>query len=546
MVRAVVVDVLARLSGRRPATIDVIGAGPRTVASVLEWSGVRADVYPYEAVEAGLVDLSDYDYLFASAMSCDEEAAVRLAAEWRRRSGGPAVIGGPITASRKLPRGYDYAVYGEAELVLPRLVEALRRGVEPADIPGIVYRGGDGCLIDTGHPGYTTRMHLSRPYTASITGYPLYWASRVYVEAVRGCSNYNRPHMKLPDGRQCIHCPICFDPSTPRKARLRCPAGIPPGCGYCSVPALYGPPRSRPPDVIAEEVKRLIDMGATRIVLSAPDLLDYYREDLVAPDPLTTPCTPPANTEALEKLLAGIYDAVPEFAEKGPPYLLIENVKACLVDEEVARILGEYMPGTPVHIGVETGDPDHYMMLGRPGTPEDAVKAVELLKRHGLKPYLYFIYGLPGETPRTARRTVKLMKKLYRQGAEKVTAYRFRPLPGSAFEKARPRLTRYSRMIKHAAEEINKEAKKRLIGRIVEAIVAGYHRAEQSMIAYTLPHGPVLLVRDAEASDLGWLIEAWITGLHGERMMEARLARRIKPLAHPRSLQAARIIYQVP
>ena len=174
-----------------------------------------------------------------------------------------------------------------------------------------------------------------------------------------------------------------------------------------------------------------------------------------------------------------LFEAVPEFETK-EAYLMIENVKACLVDEKVASILGKYLEGTPVHIGAESGDDKLLEEIGRPCTTDDVRRAVITLRKYGLKPYVYFIYALPGETEESARKTVDFMEELYRLGVEKITAYRFRPLPGTAFEGLRTEVTSASRMIAEKAKEINERAKVRYIGAKVKAIAAGYHEARKS------------------------------------------------------------------
>ena len=543
--RAIVVDVLARVHGKRMVTVDVIGAGPRVVAGILEHVGVEAEIYPLEVVEKGFVDLEEYDAAFVSGMVVDLEAAAKALRLWRSARGtAPIIAGGPIFYEYKklITFGYDVVVMGEAEPVIPSLVKCLERS-DPTcleEVKGVAYRKEKDTIAVTGLAPHATTQQLSMQHSTRVEGYPLYWASRVYVEIVRGCSNFRRPSLKLANGRQCIRCPICYDPRTPLSARLRCPVGIPAGCGYCSVPATYGPARSRARETIVREIRELVERGVTRIVLSAPDVLDYQRDTIVYPEPLTDPCNPPANVDALAKLLNDIFDI--DEVSKGEAYVMIENIKACLVDEEVARLLGEYFRGTPAHIGVETGDPHHYRMLGRPGNLVDVKRAVRLLKRHGVHVYVYFIYGLPGENLETAKKTVELMEQLYRLGAEKVTAYRFTPLPGTAFENAKVKLTRASMMIKEKAQELNAKAKKRLLGRKMLGVVAGFHRVRRRLVVYPLPHGPVVLTR-GEKRLVGWLVEVRVTDIVSERMVEGVVVRKVKPVASRKVVETVLQVY---
>jgi radical SAM superfamily enzyme YgiQ (UPF0313 family) len=498
-------------------------------------NGVRADLLPFEAVVEDPRALGDYDVLLVSAMTSDEASAARLARLWRRWSGGPAILGGPVTADpSSVDRlGYDLGVYGEAEETLPRL---LSMGLSRARLPGAdELRRVPGLVVPgyglTGRPRPVPRQALGYLHSVDIEGYPLYWASRVYVEIVRGCSNFRRPRLRLPGRRSCIECGLCW--SGPLSKRVSCPVGIPAGCGYCSVPELYGPARSRPLDVVVREVRELVRRGVTRIVLSAPDALDYGRDLLVDPEPLTDPCRPPANLDALRELLETLYTEVPELAAR-EAYLMIENVKACLVDERVAKLLGRYLKGTPVHIGAESGDDRLLAEIGRPAYTSDVARAVRLLSSEGLQPYVYFIYALPGETRESAERTVEFMEDLWRAGAYKITAYRFRPLPATAFEGLATEVTEYSEMVKRKASELNVRSKVALIDATVRAVVAGYHRGKGMLVAYPLPHGPVALLKGPR-SLVGWLVELKIVDVVSDRMVEAVLVRKVKRLAPPSS-----------
>ena len=95
----VVVDALAHGKyARRLVTVDVIGAGPRTVAGVLEQKGLSVDLYVAEDVLENPSNLRGYGVLLVSGMSIDEPTVARVVKLWRRSSRGPVIVGGPIAA----------------------------------------------------------------------------------------------------------------------------------------------------------------------------------------------------------------------------------------------------------------------------------------------------------------------------------------------------------------------------------------------------------------------------------------------------------------
>jgi len=144
-VKAIVIDALAREHGRRIVTIDVIGSGPRAVAGLLKAKGVKADIYPAEEVIEDPWILGNYDIMLVSAMTCDKPVARRLLRLWRKYSYGASIIGGPIAIEYKecLRMGYSYVVYGEGEVVLPKLLNCIQKEYECSDVKGLAYLRND-------------------------------------------------------------------------------------------------------------------------------------------------------------------------------------------------------------------------------------------------------------------------------------------------------------------------------------------------------------------------------------------------------------------
>jgi len=527
-----VVDALGAGKGGRVATVDAIGAGPRTVVGIFE----RSDIYPKIATASQIFSdsslLSKFDLLLISAMTVDLSSARRLVQLWRRGGrSGPVLVGGPLASSpyEAVTRvGASLAVIGEAEKTLEELIQLglTVRGLPDVEelrkVPGIAFSEKSQLRMNRLRPFMPREEYDSfKPSTRAIVNYPLHFASRVYVEVLRGCSNYYRAKIPLSDERRCSVCGRCTEGEL--EERYDCPVSIPPGCGYCSVPSLFGPPRSRSVESIVQEASELSGKGVRRIVLSAPDFLDYGRDLLVEPSPLTDPRSPAPNYEAIETLLSKITE-ISEVPNEKEASVMVENVKPSLVDERAAKILGAYLSGSSVNIGCETGSRSHSALLGRPSTPEECLKAIELLRRNGLKPYVYFIHGLPGQSVGTARDTVRVIGEGMRRGAERVILYRFQPLPMSAFcdvPQAPPaEKDESSRMIREAAREANLTSKKKIVGgrlRVIFAVV--YDRDRRFLVGYPLQHGPVVLVKGR--SDLvGRVAEVVVERVISERLVE--------------------------
>jgi radical SAM superfamily enzyme YgiQ (UPF0313 family) len=519
-----IVDALGSGREGRRATLDAVGAGPRAVAGVLELRGLEPRIAVAEELLGGALDLGGRDLLLISAMTIDLPTVRRIASRWRVvNPDAPIILGGPVASdpSVLIRVGGDVAVVGEGEKTLEELLDLMvSEGALPRDglsrIRGVAYIDGGDVRVNPLRP-VMRREEYDRfmPSTKVIWDYPLYYAARVYVEVVRGCSNYLRPQIE-----ECSECDLCK--SGDLRGRYHCPMGIPPGCGYCSVPSLYGPPRSRSVHNILREASELLARGVRRIVLSAPDILDYGRDLLVEPEPLTDPREPEPNYESLETLLSALTD-LEEF-KRGEASLMAENVKPSLVTERATRLLGRYLRGTPINIGFETGSESHSRLIGRPSTPRECLKAVRRLRRAGLRPHVYFIHGLPGQSPETVEATAKAMWRCVEAGAEWIILYRFTPLPMSAFAEM-PRAPPAAKdplslRLRREASKANKALKRRWIGRRLRVIVDGrYPKDRRLHVAYPMPHGPVVLVEGAEGLK-GRLVEAVVTSILSERLVK--------------------------
>lgn len=503
--KILIVDVLGSGSVGRYATLDVIGCGPRTIAGVLEKLGFEYDLKPYYNVFSNTFILKDFDVLMVSAMSVDLPMARRIKKLWSKFNNGLSIVGGPLASDpyeALVKAGFDIAFIGEAEKSLMEFFNKFDFEDMDSikDVKGLAYRVNSNVKINDLRP-FMSRFELDsfKPSVKAVKNYWSYYACRIYVEVVRGCSNFLRAKIMLPDGRKCNDCGKCYSGSL--SDRYYCPMNIPPGCGYCSVPSLFGPSRSRSVESIINEIKGLIEMGCRRFILGASDFLDYGRDILVEPEPLTDPLNPPPNLNEIENLLGSIKSLENEFGFK--LFFSIENVKPSLVDEEVAKVLGRYLRGTPTSIGVETGVDSYAISLGRPSTPSQAIKAIRLLRKYGLIPYAYFIHGLPNQDVNIAIETSKVMDEAIKAGAEKITVYRFSPLPMSAFSdfpKAPPsRVDAAGKIIVDKASRINSKLKDKWIGAILDAYIVNSFRG-RGFIGYPFIHGPVIFIENSKVA----------------------------------------------
>jgi len=521
--RVLIVDALSAGSGQRRSSRDSIGCGPRSVAGVFEKHSIPCNIHRVEDILNKTTLIRRFSHVAVSAMTMDLPAVTKLVKLWRNsRRQGRVLIGGPITSAPDSLKDAnpDVIVIGEGEATLDDLITKgfFNKYVELSEVPGIAFPIGEQIVITKPRKLISSKSLSEeyRPSTTRIIDYKAYQASKVYVEVTRGCSNFRRTRYPLSDGRQCTECGNCDAEDS--EIRMNCPEEIPPGCGFCSVPGTWGPPRSRNIDVIVEEVQELLDLGVHRIVLESPGFLDFMR----GKEPLTDPCHPPPNIDAIRDLL-GKLNELPQVANK-TAYISIENMKACLFSEEVAQMLVDSMMGASPNIGLETGSEQHLKDIGKCGSPDDVVSAVRIASKYGMNPFVYFIYGVPGETDETVRESIEIMRAVSKAGAERIILYGFRALPGSAFENYPESSTKdeFGLLLRKEAERINREKKDNYLGRIIRGIAAepSWARHGYTMVN-PMEEGPLMTVPGGYSP--GALLNILVTKVLSDGLVEGEV-----------------------
>lgn len=153
--------------------------------------------------------------------------------------------------------------------------------------------------------------------------------------------------------------------------------------------------------------------------------------------------------------------------------------------------------------------------------------AIRRLRRAGMKPYAYFIHGLPGQTSATVSETVKTIDSSVGAGASRIILYRFQSLPMSAFqnEPGAPPASRdlQSKRIQDAARRANRRLKEDLLGTEIDVVIAEpYDRDRRFHVAYPLLHGPVVLVEGVEGR-AGDVFRVVVEEVVSDRIVKGRL-----------------------
>ena len=559
-------DALTCGDGERSLTRDFIGAGPRTVASVLySIFGNSSKIYIKRFEELlnildspnarifnpitqalELLEIKTIDILMISAMSMDEKSVLTLIKKWKQHSSSSSLIslGGPIVSDPFVIKrvGADIAMIGESESLLFDLFSEYKsKTFEKAEFlkhaktkPNIAFlnQAKKVEFINAQNPSrYLSRaafeqLNLDPRF---ITAYSDFVTAKIYVECVRGCSNYRRTSIPI-DNHVCNpSCGLCRGENF--KTSRNCPSEIHPGCGFCSTNFIHGPVRSKSVEAIKNEIQKLIDLGAKRIVLGGPDFLDFRRELLVPNgEILSTPTIPPPpNYEELNRLVESILKI--KQIQTRDAFVFIENIKAALCTDQALDILAK-LPDPIFSIGCETGSDRFADILGRPNCPSITYDAVKRAIQRGIRIHVYFIHDLPGDTVEYAKDTLELLNKFAQLNVDKFTIYKYQEVPGSPFyyrnreqkqQKPDPELLKMEIKIKNFVIKYNERKKQMMINKKFRVLIAEPNKFKRGdAIGIIMEGGPKVSIAQA-ANLINTIQTVRISKVISDKLVEGKL-----------------------
>jgi len=167
-------------------------------------------------------------------------------------------------------------------------------------------------------------------------------------------------------------------------------------CTYCAIPFLRGKSRSRLPESVLREAKRLLEKGAREIVLSGVES-GLYGADL-------TPKT------SLAGLLNDLFMALPELKR-----LRISSLDASEIDASFLEVYEKCPALLPhFHLSLQSGSPSVLKRMGRHYGPEEYFEAVSALR--SVRPETAIttdvIVGFPGETDAEFEETMRFAERV--------------------------------------------------------------------------------------------------------------------------------------
>lgn len=254
----------------------------------------------------------------------------------------------------------DVVVRDELEFVIPNLIEVLMSEGKLDEVEGISFKTSAKIIHNPAHPFEKNLDALPLP-AYHLLDMKKYEANESYFFP-EGSRNKAVNFFTLLSSRGCNF-----------------------NCLYCPYPVIFGPWRAMSPKRIVSEMEFLVKKYGVKT---------FWFHDQVftmIPKRVRTICD-----EIINRKLDVTWAC--ETHIKKLPRQLVRKMKEAGC--------------TRIQVGVETGDPQLLVKVGKRGcTVEEVEKAIHQLREEGILVEANFIIGLPGENWDTIRNTAKMIKK---------------------------------------------------------------------------------------------------------------------------------------
>lgn len=336
--------------------------------------------------------------------------------------------------------------------------QAVRRAVRRA--------AGRGAVLVTGCLAQLRGDALARlPGVAAVVGPE---NRRTLLElAARWVKGAGRPPAAWPEGGwrgrpPRARRPVAYEelPVSSFGARCRAVVKVQDGCDemctFCAVPYARGMSRSRAPEAVLDEVRRLVDAGYREVVLSGVHLGAYGRDLGGGTD--------------LARLVERIEGLDGVFRVR-----LSSLLPTALTDGLVAVWRGSRRLCPHLHLSLQSGDDGVLSAMGRRYTADEVRRRLDRLREAvpDLAVSCDVIVGFPGETERAFQATVRLLEEL---PVVRLHRFPFSPRPATAAARlgpgpAPPAVRRRMTALRELEDRLALEFHRTLEGRDVEVLV---------------------------------------------------------------------------
>lgn len=364
------------------------------LAGAARQTGLDVEIYDAMSKDHGYPEIeqrfreSCADYVASSAVTATINDAVRTLELAKRIKPATVTILGGVHATfmydevLKSSPAIDYIIVGEGEITLRQLLTVLESGGDPASVPGVVFRKGNGIVTTP-----------KRRFMENIDDLPAAWDLVDWKDY---------PYFFIPDSRM---------------GAIWTSRGCDQDCIFCSQQKFWKKSwRGRDPLKVADEIEYLYTTYQVNVFL----LTDEY---------------PTKDKDRWEAFLEAV------IAKAIPVYLLMETRAQDIVRDR--DIIGKYRKAGIVYIsiGIEATGRATPDSIGKEIPSDEAKQALDLIHEHGIVSEASFMLGFPDETAASVKRTFQLVQHYNPDNANflAVTPWPYSDIYGDVKEQIRDR-----------------------------------------------------------------------------------------------------------
>jgi tRNA-2-methylthio-N6-dimethylallyladenosine synthase len=266
-------------------------------------------------------------------------------------------------------------------------------------------------------------------------------------------------------------------------------------CTYCIVPYTRGKERSRLPEDIIDEVKKLVSEGYQEVTLLGQNV-NAYGKDFID----------------LEYTLG---DLLFDLDKTGIPRIRFTtshprdlDLKSILAMKELKSVMPH------LHLPVQSGSNEILRRMNRKYTKEVYMEKVNLLKEHvkGISITTDIIVGFPNETTEDFNQTLDLVKEANFEGAYTFIYSKRKGTPAATFPDDVSDEVKKERLLK-LNEFINagfKKGNERFLNEVLDVLVDGPSEKDEEVLAGYTPHNKLINFKGPK-SLIGQIVKVKVT-----------------------------------
>ena len=296
-------------------------------------------------------------------------------------------------------------------------------------------------------------------------------------------------------------------------------------CTYCIVPYVRGRERSRAPEDILNEVRKLAQGGYKEITLLGQNVNSYMRvereklkqsikdeSDNVEKSSSVGQRNSINEIDSFAKLLRAVNE-IPEIEKKR----FISPHPKDFTDDVIEAIRDCSKVSKFIHLPLQSGSTEVLKVMNRVYTKEQYLELVEKMKKKipNIKFSTDIIVGFPGETEEDFEDTLDVVRKVKFEQIFMFIYSRRVGTPADKMENQIPDEIKHKRFdrLKALYEEILKENNREYIGKVEQILIEGYSKTNKELLTGRTDTNKVVVL-EGDGSLIGKVIPVKIVSEH--------------------------------